>query len=151
MKVIIMRGIPGAGKSTYVRNNSKDGDVVVSTDSFFTNEKGEYNFDPYKFPEAHGRCLRLFVQALDRLNLADCTLWVDNTNITVAEIAPYYALAEAYGCDVHILTLRVNPKIAGPRNIHGVPESTVMNRACLLVDEMERFPSWWRDQLVYNQ
>lgn len=46
--VIIMRGVPGSGKSTYVRNRYPEA-RVVSADRYFTDPAtGEYRFDASK-------------------------------------------------------------------------------------------------------
>lgn len=56
---------------------------------------------------------------------------VDNTNTTVAEIAPYIALAKAFGANVHIHLISngetVDDKLhRGVRyNTHKVPPSTI--------------------------
>jgi len=48
-KCVIMRGLPGSGKSYLAKKIAsewKDGEsVVLSTDDYFMNEKGEYVFD----------------------------------------------------------------------------------------------------------
>ena len=93
-KVTLLRGISGAGKSTYAATNYP-GAFVVSADSFFTFADG-YKFNPTRLGEVHGLCLLNFLDAAQRGR----NVVVDNTNITVEEIAPYYALAEAYGREV---------------------------------------------------
>lgn len=141
MKVIIMRGVSGAGKSTWIRNNYPLATLrsVVSADHYFTDAHGIYRFDPNKLGEAHGACLRLYLEHIRKI---DPLIVVDNTNTTVAEIAPYYALAEAYGYEVEIVTLTVEPALAYERNVHKVPLTTIDRQHYNLVNE--RLPPRWR-------
>jgi predicted kinase len=144
MKVTILRGIQGSGKSTYAGRilNSEDRVACVSADHYFMHN-GEYKFDPAKLPEAHATCLRQFISLCH--NEVSRHIIVDNTNATVAEIAPYYAIAQAYGYDVEIITLRgVAPIIAAQRNIHGVSLETVQRTHAKLVSEEYRFCPWWK-------
>lgn len=117
MEVIIMVGTPGSGKSTYT-SRRYPAPIVCSADHFFERE-GEYKFDPSKLPEAHAACLRKFAShvALQAFS----TIIVDNTNTTEVEIAPYYALAKAYGYNVKIVRMKCAPEVAHARNVHGVP------------------------------
>lgn len=130
-EVIITSGIPGAGKSTWIRRNTNPWMTeVFSADDYFVDESGRYLFQPEKLSEAHGNCLRRFSQRLIALATAedDCcpvTLVVDNTNISAWEIAPYYSLASAWGIPVRIVRLIADENIAHSRNIHGVEREKV--------------------------
>jgi predicted kinase len=115
----IMSGCQGSGKSTWA--SRKTGAIVVSADSYFVNEKGEYHFSFEGLGKAHAECFHnaiLTVQANQ-----DCI--VDNTNSTALEIAPYYQLAKAYGYDVVIVKVSCDPTKAAARNVHNVPEAGV--------------------------
>jgi predicted kinase len=74
------------------------------------------------------------------------TIIVDNTNTTVAEIAPYAALALAYGHDLEIVILNISKenltKVAS-RNIHGVPQNVVEGQFNRLELLKEQLPPWW--------
>jgi predicted kinase len=139
-KVIILSGISGSGKSTYIASRPA---VVVSADHYFTGVDGAYNFDPTKLGEAHGACFREFIE-LVRLGSTDVV--VDNTNTSVAEVAPYVLAAQAYGWDVEILTLMCESEddvreCAG-RNTHGVPFQVVMVQHRQLQERI--LPPWWK-------
>ncbi len=152
--VVILIGLPGSGKSTYITNygaqmleRSMRGEEdyqdirSCSADDYFM-ERGVYKFDPSKLPEAHGRCLRQFA-ALVQSEFDSDIVYVDNTNTTIAEIAPYAALALAYGCLLHLVYIKCDPKVAAARNIHGVPENAIMKMQERINKTLSELPRRW--------
>jgi hypothetical protein len=150
MRVEILRGLSGSGKSTYVAK-MKDDEVikVVSADTFFTHEDG-YHFDPCLLPAAHGECIRKFIYLMQWTGHK--TKWggdekdptvviVDNTNTTAAEIAPYYAIAEAYRVPVEIVEFDIDVEVAVARNLHNVPRRGIERQAANM---MQPLPPWWK-------
>lgn len=135
MKVIILRGISGSGKSTWVKNNAANA-TVVSADNFFVQPDGSYVFDETKLQEAHRTCYAEFLAALER---KDDLVVVDNTNVTAWEMSPYIALAEVKGYTVEILTLHVDPEVAIARKSLVDPEK-VRRIAKRLDEETKRLP-----------
>jgi len=97
VKIILMRGLPGSGKTTLARRiASEEGAVVFSTDDFWIGEDGRYRFDPERLGEAHG-------WNLDRTRrmLSDGrSVVVDNCNTKGEHMAPYVELATEYGAEV---------------------------------------------------
>jgi predicted kinase len=86
VKVHLLRGYPGAGKSTYVKSLlENDPDlIVVSSDSYFM-KNGKYAFDPKNLGTNHLKCYNAFMEALCyRKNIC-----VDNTNIVLRDIKKY--------------------------------------------------------------
>ena len=145
MKVSILCGVSGCGKTTWAARNGIWPLRVVSADHAFYDRDGKYNFDPSRLPEAHGSCLRYFVAALqDKVS----HVIVDNTNTTVAEIAPYAALALAYGFDLEILFFNCDPEVAAARNTHGVPVAGVMAQHARLQETRKSLPPWWNAREV---
>ena len=139
--VKIMQGVSGAGKSTFVRSYlARDGRTsVCSADDFFG---PEYKFDPRKLPQAHQACLRTFID--DLRNQPSGLIVVDNTNTTVAEVAPYYAAAEAYGWEPEIVYLHCEDiEVAIARNVHKVPEQAIRAMADRLSRFTDTMPPWW--------
>jgi hypothetical protein len=71
---------------------------------------------------------------------------VDNTNTTIAEIAPYVAIAEAYSYEVEIVQIGnlddESLKLYASRNTHGVPYASVVDMARRIAEC--QFPSRWR-------
>ena len=147
MKVHILRACSGAGKSTkaaaLVLTAMVAGLVsaVFSADTYMVDAEGNYCFDFTKLSECHNQCLRGFTEALQGAHYD--VLIVDNTNTTLSEIAPYAALALAYGAELKITTLRCDPRIAHSRNVHEVPLAGVEAQAARLVDSISEMPPWW--------
>lgn len=146
MQVYILIGVSGSGKSTWAKNKVACLDwqraVTVSADQYFTDrDTGIYHFEPAKLPAAHAQCLRNYVDALQtNANL----IIVDNTNTSLIELAPYVALAQAYGAELQLLYFRVGLHIAAVRNMHGVPLE-VIERMAQSMEHLIAFecPPWW--------
>lgn len=142
-QVIILSGISGSGKSTYAKMLQLDlvNAQIVSADNYFMVD-GEYKFDPRKLGEAHSSCLRAFIEHLSSWQQ---TVIVDNTNTTVLEIAPYYAVGKAYGAKVKLITVEVDPVVAAKRNAHGVNLATCERMARNLAER--KLPPYWDIEL----
>ena len=137
--VIIMRGVSGSGKSTYVRENFP-GAVVCSADNYFM-EEGEYKFNPRNLDKAHLECYRSFCEALSR---GVEVVVVDNTNIRLMEMSPYIMEAKRAGFDYKIVKCICDVKIAGERNLHGVSEMSILRMQA----NMEIIPPFWKKEEV---
>lgn len=119
-QVIIMRGVSGSGKSTYIKENFADA-VVVSADKYFMKE-GKYCWDASKIGAAHGQCRARFKQALSK---SKELVVVDNTNTKLSEFKGYLSVAEEYGYKVEVVRLDVPLDTLYGRNVHGVPDASV--------------------------
>ena len=123
-RVLILAGVPGAGKSTWANGFQKfhrDGrggpyrEVdICSADDFFVTPSG-YKFDPNSIGKAHSLCLRRFVANFDHYGEVTDTI-VDNTNLSVLDWAPYIRVGMAFGAAVEVHFF--DGEFA---NIHGVP------------------------------
>lgn len=114
MELVIIRGLPGAGKSTLAR--SMAGYVHYEADMFFVNMDGEYVYDPTKIADAHRWCQEKTRNALER----GYSVVVSNTFVHVWEMQPYFDMANALGVPVRV----IEAKGRWP-NEHGVPDDVV--------------------------
>lgn len=114
--LILVRGIPGSGKSTYVETEYKDTyDVFLEADMYFT-KNGEYKFDGSKIKKAHEWCQNTARVFLDMGN----SVVVSNTFTKLWEMKPYFEMAKESGHDVMVI------RMTGEyQNVHGVPQEKV--------------------------
>jgi len=147
MRVVIMRGYPGSGKSFYIRTHHPKAEVC-SADDFFIGPDGVYRFDGAKIREAHKWCMKKFI-TLVRMGDGDegakvPEIVVDNTNCARWELSPYISVAEAYDYTVEIVWCRCPVTMAAARNLHGVPLKSVQ----AMEDRFEKPLPWWNQKEV---
>lgn len=148
--VIIMRGLPGAGKSKFRSDFSGFNKKVFSADDFYMKD-GVYKFDASLQHEAHMWCFKCFQFYIK----APCPdreyLFIDNTNIRAWEIAPYYTLAEAseYVESVQIVTILCDLATSMAKNIHDVPNNVIFEMYQNLMNE--KLPPHWNHAIVSTE
>lgn len=134
MKLILIRGIPGSGKSTYAKTLS--GFIASSehfeADMFWMLKDGSYAFDMKKIAYAHKWCLAKVIEALQR-EWISCVI-VSNTFTTTKEMQPYIDLAKDYNVPVSIVEMKTQYQ-----NIHNVPEDVLIK----MKNRWEEIPDYW--------
>jgi len=130
--LIIIRGIPGSGKSTYAETLKKDlweegYDVErFEADDFWIDDNGDYIFRPELLGLAHRECWRRTFEAFDHgLDYAI----VSNTFTTAKEMEPYLKEAETRG--LNVVVYRMDNEFG---SIHGVPAKTIESMKARFVD-----------------
>jgi predicted kinase len=116
-KMILLRGLPGSGKSTFAKSIGDTITGIIEADMYFVDNEGNYNFDVTKLHEAHKWCKETVEKWMGPHGLDD--IIISNTFTQEWEMNPYLELAEKYGYVVFSLVVenRHNGK-----NIHGVPD-----------------------------
>lgn len=139
--LVIMRGLPGTGKSTVAK---KLYDVltfnnvtceIFNTDSYFidqngvdqngVNQNGVYRFDEKMLHENHQKNLDSFLKSTAHVKI------VDNTNLGQKEYQPYYydaVVKKGYVC-ICLCTKLDSLDVLVKRNIHQVPLRS-LDRMC---------------------
>jgi predicted kinase len=118
--IILLRGIPGAGKSTLANLLLPNKPHCIrSADMFFEDEKGNYNFNARELPTAHKWCKN---QVEYLMSDQEELIIVDNTFTQEWEMADYFDLAKKY--DYRIVTLIVENR-HGSKSIHNVPQDKI--------------------------
>lgn len=148
-RVIILRGVSGSGKTTYAFRLAQGNDnVIVSTDYFFM-KSGKFVYEASKIQEAHSETLKNFIEVVTAGKHS--TIFVDNTNTSVAELAPYAAIATAYGYSVKIITLIVSPNVAAERSSHRVPIEVIRKQASTLESNNPHIPRRWEHEIIVEE
>ena len=96
-RLIIMQGVSGSGKSTFVNERKHLTDVVLSTDNYFFDDDNNYRFDESKLKQYHMKTFQACINAMQnatRNNERDCTIWLDNTNCRKKDVEPYLPFAK---------------------------------------------------------
>lgn len=131
--MLIMRGVPGSGKSTLVHTivEGFPESLVCSADHYFEKENGEYVFDGKLLKDAHADCQR---RARDAMSGGVPLVVIDNTCVKYWEYKKYEAMAAEAGYQVQIASLEcdsiavgVLARLLAGRNSHQVPEATILN------------------------
>ena len=137
MRLTIMRGVQGSGKTRYVKNHFPHASVC-SADSFFE-RLGTWN--PRYIMEAHKECFNTCIKYMDE---GRPHIVVDNVNALVRHFQHYVEEADKRGYNTDIIRLDVNPYFAATRNIHKVPLKTILKMHKL----MERCPPQYNERVI---
>ena len=114
--LILLRGLPGAGKSTVAKALRPSGWYGHYEADMYFMKDGEYKFDGSKIKDAHNWCA---IQTQKAMVDDIPTIIVSNTFTQEWEMETYYKLAEENGYQVHSLIVENRH---GGVNEHGVPE-----------------------------
>ncbi len=125
LQLIILRGLPGSGKSTIAQSISEENKYpVFSIDDYFTDPyTKEYAFDFSKNHLAYKQCELNTEKAMQE----KCSKIILHNTFTINwEIEPYFALAKKYSYMVFILTVE---KYHNSENLHGISEDQLKKMA----------------------
>ena len=114
-ELVLIRGLPGSGKSTMARVLAMVGYEHFEADQFFMRD-GVYHFDGARVREAHAWCQRSTRQALQEGRRTV----VSNTFTQLREMDPYLAMSR---------NVRVIEATGRWGNEHGVPPETMRRMA----------------------
>jgi predicted ABC-type ATPase len=116
-ELILVRGIPGAGKSTFAKSI---GGIHIEADMYFEVD-GVYQFDPTKLKQAHYYCqsqCKAWMNTDGKQVNVDRII-VSNTFTQEWEMQPYYDMAKEFG--YRVFSIIVENRHDGV-NAHGVPD-----------------------------
>ncbi len=130
-KLIILRGLPGSGKSVVAKKLIENGcvgnGVIHSTDNFFMKD-GKYVFDGSNLEKFH---YLNFLDSIESMQAGKSPIIIDNTNVIADHCIDYVNVGRAYGYD--IIVIEPNTSWAFDidelikRNIHEVSREVLTN------------------------
>ena len=130
--LILMRGVSGSGKSTVAKKlQSKLGGVIFSTDDFFTDKDGVYNFDKKQLSNYHSQNE---LKAESAMKKGITPIIIDNTNTQPWEMKNYVELADRYN-------YRVVIKQPGDDDFEDVSLEEILKRQQQRADKNKQIPS----------
>lgn len=120
--VFILRGIPGAGKSSVAEELFETAypAVICCADDYFMHN-GKYEWDANKIGAAHLYCQNLFKKHLE---LETSVIIVANTSTNERDVNLYRNLAIEHGYKVFVLTIE---NWHDGQDVHNVPEEVKEN------------------------
>ena len=123
--LILLRGLPGSGKTTLANLLSEEGKYPVhSIDSYFTNAKtGEYNFEFDKNHLAYKQCEE---QTINSIKQCFEKIFIDNTFTIEWELEPYFKLASQHNYKIFVITVENRH---GNKNTHHVSDEQIEKMA----------------------
>ena len=118
MQLVLIRGLPGSGKSTMAKALARAGFEHFEADTYHMNNEGDYCFDRANAKAAHEWCQQETRKALERGK----QVVVSNTFIQLWEMVPYFDMAKALGIEPNVLEAKGNWQ-----NVHAVPAEVMAN------------------------
>jgi len=129
MRIVVLVGLPGSGKSTYLE---RIGAAGLSSDTI-----RKWLADDETDQTIHDRVFQTLRYLLrHRLMLGRPVTYIDATNLTPEERRPYIGMGKSYGCDVEAVFFDVPLDVCRERNAarsRVVPEEALTKLAAKLV------------------
>jgi predicted kinase len=109
MRIVVLVGLPGSGKSTYLQQLETAG---LSSDAI-----RKTLVDDETDQTIHDRVFQTLRYLLrQRLSLRRPVTYIDATNLTPPERAPYIGIGKSYGCEIEAVFFDVPLDVCRARN-----------------------------------
>jgi predicted kinase len=109
MRIVVLVGLPGSGKSTYLERMGVEGLSSDGIRKLLSDDETDQTIHARVF-----ETLRYLVG--QRLAIGRPVTYIDATNLTPEERGPYLAIGRAWGCDVEAVFFDVPLEVCLERN-----------------------------------
>jgi len=127
-KLIILRGLPGSGKTTLAKQIANNYGLIFSTNDYFYQKDGSYKFNAKKLKDAHFWNQDRATHAMSKNKPL---IIINNNHIRKWEARPYIEVALKYNYDIEIIETdtpwRNNINELATRNNFNVPIKVIEN------------------------
>jgi len=109
MRIVVLVGLPGSGKSTYLQNMGVTGLSSDAIRKLLADDEADQTIHDRVF-----QTLRYLLR--HRLALRRPVTYIDATNLTPEERRPYIGIGKSYGCEVEAVFFEASLEICRERN-----------------------------------
>ena len=109
MRIVVLVGLPGSGKSTYLERMGVSGLASDAIRKLLADDEADQTIHVRVF-----QTLRYLLE--QRLAIGRAVTYIDATNLTPEEREPYLAIGRAWGCDVEAVFFDVPLDVCLERN-----------------------------------
>jgi tRNA uridine 5-carbamoylmethylation protein Kti12 len=132
LKVVLVTGISGSGKSEEVARLAKEDPkhtVVIAVNDYFVEYDDKFHYAHLVYPYAQDDAKGKFAYALMRAGQDETkVVIVEDIFSTVGELNDYMIVARSYDCEVEIVTMECDPATAIARQVHGMRPGYIVSR-----------------------
>jgi len=128
MRIVVLIGLPGSGKSTWLERMGAAGLSSDAIRKLLADDEGDQTIHSRVFQTLRYLLVR-------RLAIGRPVTYIDATNLTPAERAPYIRIGKAHACEVEAVFFDVPLEVCRVRNAHRrrvVPEDALARMAAKL-------------------